>query len=76
MYGNETGAGDGLAGLLGTAISGEAIQGSVESLLIATLQDEQVRAELAAAVRPVVMEAAAYVTLGVAAVILVWQAVK
>ena len=67
----------GLGDLLGEAssalLSGPAVEGAAKNLLITTLDDPEVQDALARAARPVAIETAAYVGIGVALLMVVYK---
>ena len=73
MYQPETGSADPLSDVIETVLSGGAVQSGVKQQLIAQLQDPQVQAQLRAAARPVVLEAAAYMFAAVALALILFR---
>lgn len=70
---SETGQADPLGDLLGDVISGGAVQSGITNQLVAQLEDPQVRAQLRAAARPVMLEAAAYMFAAVALAMILFR---
>jgi hypothetical protein len=79
MHYHETGADDlgGLGELLGmgagAALESADVKIAARSLVISTLEDPEVRGALVSAARPVALEAAAYVTVSVALLMVIWK---
>lgn len=73
MYQPETGVENPFGDVIETVLSGGAVQSGVKQQLIAQLQDPQVQAQLRAAARPVVLEAAAYMFAAVALALILFR---
>jgi hypothetical protein len=79
FHSTEAGADDlgGLGELLGigagAALESPGVQRAAQRLVISTLDDPEVRSALVSAARPVALESAAYVTLSVALLMVIWK---
>lgn len=67
------GLGDLLGEASGALLSGPAVENAAKELLITTLDDPEVQQALARAARPVALETAAYIGIGVALMMAVWK---
>ena len=66
-------AGKGIEEILGQVVGGGAVTGALKEQAITTLQSPEVRAELRAALRPALLEAAAVMVDGVAVVLYLFR---